>query len=227
MAFNESILMQFMIDHYRSRFPNCKFIVYDNESTDNTVDIILNNKCQVQQYSSNKQIDDFKLREHKNNCWKGADTDWVLVCDVDELLDITEKDLIDEISKGTTLIKSEAYTMVNMEDNYNISNIKYGLRDSNYDKMFLFNKKYIKEINYECGAHKCYPIGQIKYSDTQYKMYHHRFIHPDLCVARYKLTADRLSEANKRAGMGSYYFNSESGIRQEFQNRRNIAIKVI
>ena len=35
-TYNEELLIKFMIDHYKLRFPNCKIIVYDNESTDNT-----------------------------------------------------------------------------------------------------------------------------------------------------------------------------------------------
>ena len=34
IAYNESVLMKFMIDHYRSKFPNCRIVVYDNMSTD-------------------------------------------------------------------------------------------------------------------------------------------------------------------------------------------------
>ena len=96
MAFNEEILMQFMIDHYRSRFPNCHIVVYDYESTDKTAEIANNNNCEVINYSTNNEVDDEKLRHLKNNCWKNAATDWVLVCDVDEMLDINEQQLIEE-----------------------------------------------------------------------------------------------------------------------------------
>lgn len=227
MAYNEEILLQFMIDHYRSRFPNCHIVVNDNESTDKTKEIALNNNCEVLTYSTNSLVDDIKLRDLKNNCWKSAQTDWVLVCDVDELLDINEKDLILEDQLGSTIIKSEGYTMVNMDDNYDFKNIKHGIRDTQYDKFFLFNKKAILDINYECGAHKANPIGSIKFSNIAYKLYHWRFIHPDLTIIRNKLTAPRLSAVNLQTGMGAYVLESEETSYKAFKDIRTRVKKIL
>lgn len=194
MAYNEELLIQFMIDHYRARFPNCNIVIYDNESTDNTAAIAIANGCIVKPYYTNNQIDDDKLRLLKNNCWKDAKTDWVLVCDIDELLEINEKDLRDEELNGTTIIRSEAYNMVNMENNFDIPNIKYGWRNSAYDKNYVFNKKHIKEIYYCHGAHSTSPIGNIKFSDKKYTLYHYHYINIELSVQRHKLTMSRMSE---------------------------------
>jgi hypothetical protein len=227
MAFNEELLIKFFIDHYRKRFPNCNIIIYDNESTDKTKKIALKNRCQVIDYKSNNQINDSKLRELKNNCWKSAKTEWVLVCDVDELLDITEQDLIQEQQNKISIIKSEGWNMVNMEDNYDLINIKYAHRDTQYDKPLLFNKSLIKEINYCYGAHSCTATGVVRYSNSVYKLYHYRFINPDYSIIRYKMTANRLSDWNKRTGCGSYYTSSEEEIRNDFNGRRVAAQKIL
>jgi len=220
MAYNEEIKMQFMIDHYKKRFPSCNFIIYDNYSTDNTHSIAEKNACEIRMYDSNNQIDDIQLRDLKNTCWKSAKTDWVLVCDVDELLDITEQDLIKEESLGSTIIKSEGYNMVNLEDNCDLPSIKHGFRGTQYDKNYLFNKKFIKEINYECGCHRSSPIGAINYSNNIYKLYHYSCINPDLMVERYKYTAKRLSEKNKSCGMGAYHLMPEENVRANFASYR-------
>ena len=78
-------------------------------------------------------------------------------------MDITEKDLIKEQQNKTSIIKTEGWNMVNMEDNYNLSNIKYAHRDTQYDKPCLFNKSLIKEINYCYGAHSCSATGIVRY----------------------------------------------------------------
>lgn len=226
MAYNEEVFLQYMIDHYKSRFNNCNIVLFDNESTDNTVQIAKNNNCLVQNYPTNKQVDDFKLRDLKNNCWKTATTDWVLVCDVDELLDINEQDLKSEENNGVTIIKSEGYNMVNMENNYDFANIKYGTRVNQYDKSYLFNKKHIIDINYACGCHNATPKGNVKFSDKAYKLYHYKCINPDYVVQRYKMTADRLSAINKANGMGSYYFDTEENIRRGFEYGRIEAMKI-
>lgn len=227
MAFNEEVFLQYMIDHYRERFPNCNIVLYDNESTDNTVNIAKLNNCKIINFSTNNEIDDDKIKKLKNNCWKSSNTDWVLICDLDELLDINQESLKKEEENGATIIRSEGWTMVNMEDNLDLKNIKHGYRSQSetaYDKCMLFNKKYINEINYLPGAHQCSPKGNVKYGNI-YKMYHYRFINPDIEVKKYFSTIERLSEDNKRCGMGKERFigsaiMTEAQVRADFNGRR-------
>lgn len=227
MAYNEELFLQYMIDHYRKNFPGCFITVYDNQSTDRTAEIARLNNCEVLEFNTNNQIDDFKTRELKNNCWKGANTDWVLVCDVDELLDINEEQLKKEELNGTTIIKSIGFNMVNMNDDYNFDNIKYGTRVPQYDKYYLFSKKNINEILYQCGGHSASPRGNIKLSETAYKLYHYKGIHPDYLIARFKWTAKRLSQNNIKHGMGLYWLNvPEEKIRADFECARQGAIKI-
>lgn len=228
IAYNESILMKFMIDHYKSKFPNCHIILYDNFSTDNTVQIASNAGCEIRYFDTNNQINDNKYLEIKNNCWKDAKTDWVLVCDVDELLNISEEQLLAEDQIGTTIITSEGYNMINMEDNFDLKNIKNGMRSTQYDKTFLFNKKYITDINYMHGCHTCRPVGtKLKMSNSQYKCYHYRYLNPDYTVERYNLFNNRLSPENRKHGWGIQYTQSEEKIRAEFIGTRINSIKVI
>src|SRR5574338_784266 len=107
IAYNEEKFFPFMIKHYRERFPNCHIVLYDNYSTDHTVDIAKYHNVEVQYMDTNNTINDLKYLEVKNHCWKSAKTDWVLVCDMDELLDISENDLKYEESIGHTVIKGE------------------------------------------------------------------------------------------------------------------------
>jgi glycosyltransferase involved in cell wall biosynthesis len=223
MAYNEEVFLQFMIDHYRNQFPNCKIVLYDNESTDNTAKIAADNNCEIIPFRTNNFIDDFKIRDLKNNCWKSATTDWVLVCDVDELLNISEDELKAEESKGVTIIKSEGWNMVNMEDNYDFANIKHGCRVPQYDKGYLFNHSKINEINYSCGCHSCSPRGTVKYSNSLYKLYHYKCLNPDYHVQRFHWTAKRLSLVNKKNGMGTYWLASDNDIRAGFNSGREQA----
>lgn len=224
IAYNEDVILQYTIDHYRERFPTAKFTIYDNESTDKTKEIALQNGCEVVNWPTNNQVNEYKITELKNNCWKNATTDWVLVCDPDELLDINEQQLKEEETKGFTVIKSEGWNMVNMKDNYDLANIKHGTRVSQYDKAYLFNKKFINAINYSHGCHSCSPSGLFKKSDTAYKLYHYKCINPDYLVQRFKWTAARLSDANKKAGMGSYWLEAnEANIKAGFYSGREQA----
>lgn len=216
LSYNEEIFVQFMIDHYRERFPNCNIILYDNESTDNTMVIAKQNNCDVVSYSTNKQIVDSKYLEIKNNCWKNSKTDWNLVCDMDELLDINEQQLSDEQNNNVNIVKSEAYNMVNLHDNYDLKNITHGSRCEPYDKYYLFNKKHIKEINYAPGCHNANPVGNVKYSDKKYLLYHYKCINPEMMANRYAEYATRLSPENKAKGYGNHYNQTPEFIKANF-----------
>ena len=90
-----------------------------------------------------------------------------------------------------------------------------------------YYKKYINNINYCPGGHSCNAQGIIKKSEKAYKLYHYKYINPDYHVARYKITADRLSETNKRYGMGLYYIDTPEHIRGCFESERMRVTKVI
>lgn len=226
VAYNEELQIQFLTDHYRNRFSDCHIVVYDNMSDDKTVEIAKANNCEVIPYDTNNQINDRKYLEIKNNCWKNAETDWVLICDVDELLDINQEQLKLEENNGTTVITSEGYNMVNMEDNFNLHEIKYGARHTFSDKSYLFNKKFISEINYEAGCHRCNPIGKIVQSSVAYKAYHYNFINIESSIKKYESYAKRLSPENLKNGWGSHYLFPAEKVKAEFLEIRKKAIKL-
>lgn len=226
ITYNEELLIQFMIDHYRTRFPGCRIVVNDNRSTDNTVKIALANSCEVISFDSNNQFEDRHNMDFKNNCWKEAKTDWVLMCDLDELVDISEAELKTEENTGTSIIKTEYYDMINMENNLDIAGIKYGVKSPIPGKFNLFNKKLISEINYGPGAHACNPTGTIKYSDKAYRVYHYNSISEDLTIKKFKIRSKRLSQENIKNGWGTYVFMTPEEIREEYANERAKAIRV-
>lgn len=226
LTYNESMLIQFIIDHYRERFPGCRIVVHDNISTDDTVKIALANGCEVISFDTNNQFQDRRHMEIKNNCWKTAKTDWVLMCDLDELLDINEKELKKEEELGATIIRSKGYEMINMEDNLDIAGMRHGLRDINYDKSYLFNKKFIKEINYGPGCHKCHPRGTGVYSTKAYKLYHYSSINENLSVEKRKIYAKRLSPENLKEGWGFHYLFTPEKTHEEYVYVRSKAKKI-
>ncbi len=213
ICYNEEIILQKFIEHYRTRFPNCEITIYDNMSTDNSRQIAIKNDCKVLEYDSNNEIRDDLYLEIKNNCWKQAKTDWVLICDTDEFLDINQEQLEKE---DCSIILSKGYNMVNLEDDLIFDNIKFGIRAKQYDKYYLFNKSKIKEINYEAGCHSANPKGEIKFSKNVYNLFHYTMLSEQYLVDRYKRNFERLSKENKKYGWGIQYSDSEQTIRDRF-----------
>lgn len=228
ITYNEELILPYFIKHYRDRFPNCDIVVYDNYSTDNTAKIASFYNCSVIKYDTNNELSDRTYLKIKNNVWKDSNTDWVVVCDADEFLDIDYAKLQQEQKMGTTIIKSTAYDMINPNvGEIDIGNMKYGVRNEYYDKCLMFNKKYIKEIRYEMGCHTCIPRGVIKYNRAKYRMYHNSYIEENYKINRYLVYSRRMSEENLINNWGCYYLNNSQQIIESFSNIRKKAIKII
>jgi len=232
LAYNEELVIQFMIDHYRSRFPNCHIVVYDNQSTDKTVEICKANNCEVRHYDSGGKVAERKMWELKNNCWRDAETDWVLVCDTDEMLDINSEQLDMEDVQGVTKIKTESWQMVNMEDNFDVPNIKYGYRDASdhecyiYDKDLCFNKKQV-DINYNhAGCHFSDSKGNVVNSKL-YKMYHYRYVNYKAFLAKIRLTATRRNQDDVQNDWGLHCTLPDKHFEDQFGRAKNGAIKIL
>lgn len=223
LTYNEELMLPYFIKHYRERFPNCKIVVYDNESTDSTVEIALLNGCHVKPYSTNNQLSDLTYLAIKNSCWKD-ETGWVIVADCDEFLDIDAISLLDH--DAHSIISVEAYNMVNHNNDFDIDNIKHGVRSTSYDKAYCFNASKIKEINYNAGCHTCNPVGDVKYSDSVCYAYHYKYVNLEYMIKRHAMFAKRLSPVNLERGFGGHYLYKPQQIAREFQEAINNSILI-
>ena len=224
ITYNEEFILPHFIKWYRDRFPDCKIVVYDNESTDGTKNICLStpNLTYIPYHTGNKLSDSTYLKI-KNNAWKHAQTDWVLVCDADEFLEVNQRNIEEFDNFEDRLVQGYGYNMCNVEGLEDVTQIKHGVRATQYDKTLLFNRKYIKEINYSAGCHSCEPIGDVSKSVISLPLLHMKFINVDLLVNKYKSYASRLSDENKQMRWGYHYEQEEWRIREEFKNTLNLA----
>lgn len=225
ITYNEEFILPHFIKHYRTNFPNCRIIVYDNYSTDSTVEIAKANGCEVVMYDTGGKLSDAKYLEIKNNAWKGIDG-WVIVCDADEFLDINQGQIDNEDNKGNTVIRSEGFNMVNLSDNLDFDGIKNGVRSQSYDKWICFDTEFIKEINYGAGCHIANPKGWVNIS-VAYPLRHYKYINIDYMIARHKAYGERLSDENLKRGWGGHYLYSPEQITKEFNEARKNSIRIL
>jgi glycosyltransferase involved in cell wall biosynthesis len=225
ITYNEELMLPYFIQHYKQRFPDCKIVVYDNGSTDKTVDIALKNGCEVFTYYTDNKLNDLAYLEIKNNCWRDADG-WVIVCDCDELLDISPIDLLLEEGKEVSCLLSRGWNMVNLNDNLEIKSINTAVRSESYDKIICFDSRKVRFINYYAGCHSCNPEGDIKFSSQQYDLRHYKYINIDYMINRHSMFAKRLSDINLQKGYGGHYLYSSEKIRNEFLAARKKAISI-
>lgn len=181
LCYNESVLLPHTIAHYKRYLPSCKITIYDNESTDNSVELARSLGCEVISWSSGNIIDDFKYIEIKNNCWKSVECGWIIMADMDEFLCITEAELTEEEKKGTVLLQVKGYDMIGESECVNLSDIDiHGIqkyRPNDWENKYLcFYRENIQEMNYGLGAHFCDPRGSLIYSENIYWNKHMNYL---------------------------------------------------
>ena len=225
IAYNEKILLPYFVAHYRSRFPRCKITIYDNCSTDDTAQLASNLGCIVQTFNSGGRFSEDKLIEIKNNCWKGTDADWVIVCDIDELLDADLERLQEECG---TILRTQGWDMIGGETSYNFDfyAIDHGIKNKMESKHIAFKPREISEMNYAPGAHSCAPVGNVHYSYKIYNLYHYKYIYLDYVIARHKMSAERLSNINKEMGWGVHYLIEEDRLRKMYEEHKKTMQKL-
>lgn len=216
LCYNEEVILPFTIKHYRDRFPGCRIVLWDNESDDGTHDIALANHCEIKTYCTGGKLSDAKYLELKNGWWKEAETNWVLVCDADELCDINAEQLEEEATEGATFIKFAGFNMISLTDEINVPAITHGVRSESYDKMYLFDRTNISEVNYGPGAHRCSPMGKVRSSGLTYVTRHYKYVNLDFMIAKFARNAARLSDENRIKGHGTHYLFSPEMIKREW-----------
>lgn len=222
IAYNEEFMLPFFIEHYRVCFPGCKIVVYDNQSTDKTREFAQAEGCEVRTFHTNNTLCDRTYLDIKNHCWKDATTDWVLVCDVDEHLWVNAESLIWEQRRGTTIIQAEGYNMVG-NDEPELPHpfaVDKGVRAPSYDKLYLFDRTKITDINYLVGCHKANPSGKVTYSTKAYQCRHYKYLNLPYMIKRHREFAKRMSPINRQHGWGGHYLYTPQEITKEFNQAR-------
>jgi Glycosyl transferase family 2 len=227
ITYNEQTILPYTIAHYRKAFPECNIIIYDNMSTDNTRKIANENDCIVIQFDTNEQVREDILIKIRNNCWKTCETPWALVCDADEHVQITQKQLINEDAGEATIIRTVGWDAIGMhEENISFHAMTYGVYSPGYGKYYCFNVKALEEINYEPGAHKACPIGNIKYSENVYKAFHYKWLSLSYVVEKHKHLSSRMSKQNILNKWSFHYNYSKRKLRIIWNDLKHRAILI-
>lgn len=163
LCYNEEVLLPHTINHYKSHLPSANIFIYDNYSTDNSVNIAKEHGCKIAFWDSNNEINDYRYLKIKNNCWKIVKDGWVIVADMDEWLCVTEEDLIEEQKNNSCLLSIKGYDMIGESKtesltDINLFDIKRAVNCPGESKSLCFYRPAICEMNYSPGAHRCRPI---------------------------------------------------------------------
>ena len=240
LCWNEMPILPFMIDYWK--LIARKVIVYDNNSTDGTLDYLKSfDWIEVRPYpiKTNDTIDDGIHIQIKNDCWKeqkDKGVDFVIVSDLDEV--IWAKDLYQNLqyfkSEKYAIVKPTGYDFISQEfpvhgDLLLHEQIETCCRIPMWDKCIFFQPDLVDEINYSPGGHTCSPVikegGKFGVSSQTF-LFHFKYLSVEYLIMKRFATRGRLSENNIKNNWGfEYRFNKEQ-ITNQFNERWNNHINV-
>lgn len=248
LAYNEAERLPFFLRHY-SQFVDEIIVYYNVASTDNTYNLLKNNKLvKIIDYDTGGVFNEERNQLVKNTACEelGLNADWYIVCDADEYLYLDPKNLAIKTylqcfeNERVTLPKIRGYQMVGEEFPIDdgISQIydhcKYGAYykklldtyDHTSSKQILFHKD-VKVI-YGPGGHTFVTMGRAKVSsehehDTLLKMLHYRYFTLE-CVWNYYVNAN-ISPDDKHSLSWTRSFEHIKKTYDWFYTRRERVIK--
>jgi hypothetical protein len=194
--------------------------MYDQYSTDNSVDLAKHYGMEVRNFGNRSELNDQWYLDVKNNCWKecrGKGIDYVIVCDADEFI------LIDDL-KGS----APKVTGYNIISDYlpidEITEINTGDYSEGYSKQAIFSPDKITEIKYVHGCHKNHMEGEIT-TEGNCRLLHYRQIGGvERIIKRHDLYRNRMSSFNKTHKMGWHYNHSDDQKRIEWDHLKSKAV---
>jgi hypothetical protein len=223
-CYNRRELLPYFLAHYR-RFAQ-RIVVCDNRSTDGSRDWLVAQGVEVLEDANGGDFDDRVLKDQKNSLWKASRgrADWVVVCDVDELVYISDlhRRLAWCVERGISGVRLTGFNMVSDRlpqhagQIYDVPEFQVGASDPLWaNKLAIFRPDMVDEINYLEGAHRAAPEGRgwLYSDDTQFALLHYRFLGGvESFVRRCADCGENLSAGNKERGQSLHFLESQEQI---------------
>ena len=219
-CYNEEVILPHTIKHYRRHLPSATFTIFNNYSTDSSAELAASLGCEVLYWNTENEIDDIRLRELKNNCWKSVKDGWVIVCDMDEWICIDEQSLEEEDKLGNTIVSTFGVDIIansrsSILNDIDLQKESKAIPNIHMSKKVCFKPSEIKDINYDIGAHNCSPFGNVKFGSC-YLLKHMNWL-----GLRYKINQNKTrfqrSEKMRQMGLAIHYKKNEQDIISRFQ----------
>jgi glycosyltransferase involved in cell wall biosynthesis len=236
-CYNEQEMLPYFLNHY-SKIVD-KIVVYNNESTDSSIDILNSFKgCEIEirDYITNNEYQEESLIKLKNNCWKNEESDYVIVLDIDEILYHPNLREFLESNPDYDYFKPMGYDMVGdsvptdyTKQIYEI--IINGAPSTNFCKKALFKRKFVNETNFSYGAHDANYKGKRALneyiSNGDLKLLHYKCIDLEYVITKNKNYSKRRSEYSKKFGLGLHYDFSEKKFTEIYYNLKKNSKQII
>ena len=240
LCYNEAAVIDWVVDYWlrlKGQLDGFKVVVYDNFSTDNSVELLSQyDWIEIRKFLSDGHNDVIQ-QQVKQGAWREfkGKYDFICICDFDEML------WSDNIKEELQYMKENGYNVLGNEwiafcgkkmptytdGKYLHQLVKRGYHQyinhtngyGHLGKFLLFDSS-ILDIQWSVGQHILYdvkPQFKLYVSDKIITFHINKGLSEDYFVSKRKQMGARLSETNKRCGMGVEYLNPEHQIREEYR----------
>jgi len=223
VCFNEEKILPYFLRHY-SQYG--KIIIYDNYSTDHSVEIAQAGGAEIRLFDTNGQFDDISNLQIKEHCWRGSKADWCIVIDLDEF--IYHPNLINYLSlSNATIIEPIMFDMFAptfpTTEGQIYEEVKCG--HESWPKMNLLKPNEIIEMNYTPGCHLATPKGNIIIEKTnKVKTLHMKHLGREYTIARSVNSGARISDKNRKLKLGTHLLRTQEQVGRDFDDLLKIVI---
>ena len=220
LCYNESVILPHTIAHYRKYLPSAQITIYDNESTDNSVEIARNHGCAVISFSSANNQNEYIQQAIRNECWLSLTTGWVLALDMDEWLCITEDQLQEEYERGTSVLVIKGVNLIGESQTEDLSDIDLhaivkAVDHAPEDKCLCFLRDKIQSMSYGVGGHICHPQGHVQYSERVYINKHMDILGLPFSIKKRMIRYNR-THLMRQHGMDGHYTDDIAKVTELF-----------
>jgi hypothetical protein len=225
-SWNEPETVEKLIKWYRDRVPGCKITLFDNDSefTDGCQigGICFTNGVTMHTFSTEDKMDELTLISLRNNCWTKSAAKFIIVCDSDELVDITEQDLLDcNDGELWNLCKCNGVELFGHTGAD--KGVFYGVESEGYSKSVLFHRDSVVSMNFAPGSHTCNPTMQIgvqpKWNPNKVNLFHTKWQDWDYGIERQHAIREKgISADSKQKGWNFHYSLPDSAHEEYFNN---------
>ncbi len=236
ICYNEERMLPFFLRHYE-QFAD-RIFVWDNHSTDCSSEILKKHPMVSYDTIGDESYRERDLLEVKNFKYMqysiGQNVDWIIALDIDEILYHPQILKVLDIykSQNITLPRVDGYQMVadvlpDSNNGFQIYDLlNKGVADEHYGKSCIFNP-YQVFPHYHPGCHDGDPVGNIKRSRPELKLFHYKYVDEEHTVTRQLEIRNRMSKSNHYFRHGFHFLQTEMQVREQFQQLRSISSVVV
>ncbi len=223
VCYNEEKILPYFLRHY-SQFAD--IIIFDNYSTDRSVEIAKNGGARIELFDTRGQFDDMTNLQIKENCWKGSKADWCIVIDMDEF--VYCPNLIEHLTKTPATVIEPIYFDMFIDhfpitDGQIYDEVKNG--HESWPKMVLLKPSEITEMNYIPGCHLATPKGNVVIEKNgPIKTLHMKHLGREYTIARSVNSGVRMSARNRELRLGTHLLRMPEQVGEDFDRLLKIVI---